>query len=153
MGDFITPAMLVLSTINEQRQAQARTKLQNQQVDAQRQALQTQYDAAERERLKKLERARAAQRAGFAAAGISADGSAQAAAENLLAESAEEGSNLARAFQDRMNSLELTGRVNLLRQRDNDLTSLLGMARGLGRGSGKGGGTKSGFAFFPDEDF
>jgi len=152
MGDFITPAMLVLSTVNEQRQAQARNKLQKQQVDAQRQALQTQYDAAERERLKKLERARAAQRAGFAAAGISADGSAQAADENLLAESAEEGSNLARAFQDRMNSLELSGRVNLLRQRDNDLTSLLGMARGLGRGSDKGGG-KSGFAFFPDEEF
>lgn len=149
MGDFITPAMLVLSTISEQRQAQARVKLQNQRTDAQRQTLQAEYDAAERERLRKLERARAAQRANFAAAGISADGSAQAAAENLLVESAEEGSDLARAFRDRMNNVELTGRVNLLRQRDNDLSSLLGLARGLGRSAGK----SSGSALYPEEDF
>lgn len=128
MGGFdpVSLAFQAFSLVQGQSQARAQAKAQSQQIDAQRQAAQRQFDAAEAERRERTERALAAQRASFAAAGISDDGSGRAVAGSLLADSERERSALSDAFQAEMARFDQAGRVNLLRRRESNLQGLGG---------------------------
>lgn len=117
MAAYIPLAITAASAASSMAQQNAQAKAQNgalaqNQADAARD-----YQAAERERQQRLARSQAAQRAGFAAAGVSADGSGAAALSNLLAESEAEHDQLLQAYQSQVSSLAAAGRVNLLRQR------------------------------------
>ena len=111
---------------NATAKAQAATQAQ------QKQALDREYAQAEEQRQERLARTQAAQRAAFAASGISGDGSAGALMNNLLAESEEERSRLAESYNNGLAELQAGARVNLLKQRANTATSLVSLAqRGL----------------------
>ncbi|MBP7062752.1 hypothetical protein [Ferrovibrio sp.] len=117
MAAYIPLAIAAASAASSMAQQNAQAKAQNgalaqNQADAARD-----YQAAERERQQRLARSQAAQRAGFAASGVSADGSGAAALTNLLAESEAERDQLLQAYQSQVSSLAAAGRVNLLRQR------------------------------------
>lgn len=94
-----------------QRQAQA---IQSQQAQADIAALERQRAEAEEQRRDRQERATAAQRAAFAASGVSADGSANAVFDNLLAETDKERRSFNAQIDDRIRSLQSGIQLNLL---------------------------------------
>ncbi len=106
MGEFIPVAMMVQSTLQSNMKAKAEARAQAEVQAQQRAALDRDYAQAEQERQDKLKRSQAAQRAAFAAAGISGDGSGAAAMNSLLTDSEQERSQLAASYQDRLNSLD-----------------------------------------------
>jgi len=94
-----------------QRQAQA---VQTQQAQAEIAALERQRADAEADRRNRLERTTAAQRAAFAAGGVSSDGSGDAVFGNLLAEADAERGRLNAEINRRIEGLQSGIRLNLL---------------------------------------
>lgn len=134
---FAAMALSGLKSVVDMSQASAQADAQNAEL-AQRQATaQREFQNSETDRRNRLERAQAAQRAAFAAAGVSGDGSAGAAMNNLLEESERERSNLAAAFSDQMQGIANAGRVNLLRQRQATLGGLLSLGSTMASGFSK----------------
>lgn len=131
MAGFTPFIQLAVSTAGNLHQQNVRNKLQNAALEQSRLDTNRNYIAAERQRQERLARAQAAQRAGFAAAGISNDGSGAAVLTSLLTESEAERDQLTQAYQSRLSNLELTGRVNLLRQRQQLFNSGLALSRRL----------------------
>ena len=129
MGEFIPVAMMVQSTLQSNMKAKAEARAQAEVQAQQRAALDRDYAQAEQERQDKLKRSQAAQRAAFAAAGISGDGSGTAAMNSLPSDSEQERSQLAASYQVRLNGLDASNRVNLLRQRENNVNSLFNLAQ------------------------
>ncbi|WP_341896617.1 hypothetical protein, partial [Ferrovibrio terrae] len=80
-----------ISQASQQRKAQSQVQaLQAQQAQAQMTDLERQRARADQDRRDRLERATASQRAAFAGAGVSSDGSGDAVFDNLLSQSERE---------------------------------------------------------------
>lgn len=126
---WITTAIAAAGTASSMMQGRATAKAQNAELAQRQEILARDYAEAEAERQQRLRQTQAAQRAGFAAAGISGDGSGAALMQSLLDESEQDRGQLWRQYQDRLGGIESTARVNLLRQRQSWLTSGLGLAR------------------------
>ena len=122
-------ALTAISTVSSMAQASSQAKAQAAAQAQQKQALDREYAQAETERQERLARSQAAQRAAFAASGVSGDGSAGALMNNLLAESEKERSRLATSYNDQFAGFDAAGRVNLLRQREATTNGLLSLAR------------------------
>ncbi len=95
-----------------QRRAQA---LQASQAQAEIDVLERQRAEAEEDRRDRLQRATAAQRAAFAAGGVSADGSGEAVFGNLLAEADAERRRFDAEVDRRIQGLQSGIQMNLLR--------------------------------------
>lgn len=100
-----------------QRQAQA---LQASQAQSDIAALERQRAEAEDDRRNRLERATAAQRAAFAAGGVSSDGSGEAVFGNLLAEADAERNRMNAEIDRRIEGLQSGIRMNLLSRSGSD---------------------------------
>ncbi len=126
---WATLASSAVSTVAGMANSSAQAKAQASAQAQQKQALDRQYADAEKERQDRLARSQAAQRAAFAASGVSGDGSAGALMNNLLVESEQERSRLASSYNDQLANFDAAGRINLLRQREATTNGLLSLVR------------------------
>ena len=117
MAAMLPMAVMAVTTAASMAQQQSQTRAQNAALSESRTLAERDYQMAEQERRQRLARAEASQRAGFASAGVSADGSGAAALRTLLNDREQYRDRLAQAYQSEMSGLNLAGRVNLLRQR------------------------------------
>jgi len=118
-----------LSTVSSMSQAQQQKKAQAQAAAIQTQqaqndiaALQAQKAQAEQDRRDRLERSTAAQRASYAAGGVSGDGSGGAVFDNLLREADKERSSYNANIDHQIQSLQSGIQLNLLKRPSQDDT-------------------------------
>lgn len=114
-----------------QKQASA---LQAQQAQAEIDSLEEQKATAQRERQERFAQAQASQRAAFAAGGVSGDGSGAAVFDNLLAQSNQERDEINRQIDQRISSLQLGQKLNLLSRpsSSNFLSGMSSLTKSLG---------------------
>lgn len=106
-----------IAQASQQRKAQSQAQaLQAQQAQEQINELQRQHARAEEDRQNRLKRAAASQRAAFAGAGISSDGSGEAVFDNLLSQSLREKQDLDNQLDRSLRSIGSSMQLNLLRQ-------------------------------------
>jgi len=127
-----------MAQASQQRKAQSQAQaLQAQQVQQQTDELQRQHAKAEEDRQDRLKRAAASQRAAFAGAGITSDGSGEAVFDNLLTQSQREKQDLDDQLDRSLRSLNSSMQFNLLRQPRTDsfstAASVVQSGIGLGR--------------------
>ena len=104
-----------MAQAQQQKKAQAQAAaIQTQQAQADIATLEQQKAQAEQDRRDRLERATAAQRAAFAASGVSGDGSADAVFGNLLNESNKERDSYNSQIDRQIQSLQSGIQLNLL---------------------------------------
>lgn len=110
-----------ISQANQQRKMQSQAQaLQAQQAQNQINELQRQHAKAEQDRQDRLKRAAASQRAAFAGAGISSDGSGEAVFDNLLTQSLREKQDIDDQLNRSLNSINDSIQFNLLKQPRSD---------------------------------
>ena len=110
-------AMSSISQASQQRKAQSQAQaLQAQQAQVQMADLEQQRAKADRDRRDRLTRATATQRAAFAGAGVSSDGSGDAVFENLLSQSMREKQEIDEKIDRSIRSLQDSMQLNLLQQ-------------------------------------
>lgn len=127
-----------ISQANQQRKAQSQAQaMQAQQAQDQMNELQRQHAKAEQDRQERLRRASASQRAAFAGAGISSDGSGEAVFDNLLTQSLQEKQEIDERLDRSIRSLQDGMQLNLLRHQRPDsfskAASVVQTGVGLGR--------------------
>lgn len=105
-----------ISQASQQRKAQSQAQaLQAQQAQAQMADLERQRARADQDRRDRLERAMASQRAAFAGAGVSSDGSGDAVFDNLLSQSQREKQDIDDKIDRSIRSLQDSMQLNLLK--------------------------------------
>jgi hypothetical protein len=110
-----------MAQASQQRKAQSQAQaLQAQQMQQQTDELQRQHAGAEEDRQDRLKRAAASQRAAFAGAGISSDGSGEAVFDNLLSQSLREKQELDHQLNRSLRSLNDSMQFNLLQRPKSD---------------------------------
>jgi hypothetical protein len=114
-----------MAQASQQRKAQSQAQaLQSQQAQDQITELQRQHAKAEEDRQDRLKRAAASQRAAFAGAGISSDGSGEAVFDNLLTQSLREKQDIDDQMDRSLRSISNSMQFNLLRQPRSDPFSM-----------------------------
>lgn len=110
-----------MAQASQQRKVQSQAQaIQAQQAQQQMNELQRQHAKAEQERQERLRRASASQRAAFAGAGISSDGSGEAVFDNLLTQSLQEKQEIDHQLDRSLRSIQDGIQLNLLKQPRSD---------------------------------